>query len=203
MTDEEVLEPEEGEIAEGEIAEEEIAEEDAYDERPEPGNEAYGEGVAELSEEELDAVADAAIAVIRDILSHFDTTGAEINEYEGDEGEILLDICGGDLAILIGKRGRTLDAMQTVVSAITHRVVGFRHPVSVDVESYRHRQRSKIEDMAKKAAGRAATQGREVAMRPMNAYERRLVHVALRDDVRVTTHSEGADPNRRVIVSPV
>ena len=157
----------------------------------------------QLTEEELDAVADAAIDVIRDILAHFDSEGAEINEYEGDDGEIILDICGGDLAILIGRRGHTLDAMQTLVSAITHRVVGFRHPVSVDVESYKHRQRTKIENLALSAASRAARQNHPVPLRPMTPYERRLVHMALRDDGGVSTHSEGSDPHRYVVVSPI
>ena len=178
--------------------------EDAYDEGgyDDGANDAEGDD-SSPTDEELDAVADAAIDVIRSILSHFDCEGAEINEYEGDDDEIILDICGGDLAILIGKRGNTLQAMQTVVSAITHRVVGFGHPVSVDVESYRHRQRGKIESMAVNAARRACSQGRDVKLREMNAYERRLVHMALRDDTSVTTHSEGSDPHRHVVVSPL
>lgn len=157
----------------------------------------------ELNEEELDEVADAAIDTLRDILEHFDSNGAEINEYEGDDGEIILDIVGGDLAVLIGRRGHTLDALQTLVSTITFKKVGFRYPVTVDVESYKHRQRQKIESMAYSAASRADRQDRDVRLRPMNPYERRLVHMALRDDERVETHSEGQEPNRYVIVSPV
>lgn len=157
----------------------------------------------ELSEEELDEVADAAIDALRDILEHFDSNGAEINEYEGDDGEIILDVVGGDLAVLIGRRGHTLDALQTLISTITFKKVGFRYPVTVDVESYKHRQRQKIESMAFSAASRADRQDRDVKLRPMNPYERRLVHMALRDDERVQTHSEGQEPNRYVIVSPV
>ena len=157
----------------------------------------------ELTEEELDEVADAAIDTLRDILEHFDSNGAEINEYEGDDGEIILDVVGGDLAVLIGRRGHTLDALQTLVSTITFKKVGFRYPVMVDVESYKHRQRQKIESMAYSAASRADRQDRDVRLRPMNPYERRLVHMALRDDERVETHSEGQEPNRYVIVSPV
>lgn len=157
----------------------------------------------ELSEEELDEVADAAIEALRDILEHFDSNGAEINEYEGDDGEIILDVVGGDLAVLIGRRGHTLDALQTIISTITFKKLGFRYPVTVDVESYKHRQRQKIESMAYSAASRADRQDRDVKLRPMNPYERRLVHMALRDDERVETHSEGQEPNRYVIVSPV
>ena len=157
----------------------------------------------ELTDEELDEVADVAIDVLRDVLKHFDSTGVEINEYEGDDREIILDIVGGDLAVLIGRRGHTLEALQTLVSTITFRKLGFRYPVTIDVESYKHRQRQKIESLAYSAADRADRQDRDVKLRPMNPYERRLVHMALRDDERVETHSEGQEPNRCVIVTPV
>ena len=158
--------------------------------------------VEERSEEDLDEVADTAIEVLRTILAHFDAEGAEINEYEGDDQEIILDVVGGDLAILIGRRGHTLDAIQTLVSNITNRKLGYRYPVTIDVESYKHRQRQKIESLAYSAASRADRQDREVSLRPMNPYERRLVHMALRDDERVETYSVGEEPNRHVVVAP-
>ena len=154
------------------------------------------------SEEDLDEVADTAIEVLRTILAHFDAEGAEINEYEGDEQEIILDVVGGDLAILIGRRGHTLDAIQTLVSNITNRKLGYRYPIAIDIESYKHRQRQKIESLAYSAASRADRQDREVSLRPMNPYERRLVHMALRDDERVETYSVGEEPNRHVVVAP-
>lgn len=154
------------------------------------------------SEEDLDAVADTAIEVLRTVLAHFDADGAEINEYEGDDQEIILDVVGGDLAILIGRRGHTLEAIQTLVSNITNRKLGYRYPVTIDVESYKHRQRQKIESLAYSAASRADRQDREVSLRPMNPYERRLVHMALRDDERVETYSVGEEPNRHVVVAP-
>lgn len=158
--------------------------------------------VEERSEEDLDEVADTASEVLRTILAHFDAEGAEINEYEGDDQEIILDVVGGDLAILIGRRGHTLDAIQTLVSNITNRKLGYRYPVTIDVESYKHRQRQKIESLAYSAASRADRQDREVSLRPMNPYERRLVHMALRDDERVETYSVGEEPNRHVVVAP-
>ena len=125
----------------------------------------------EFTDEELDLVADTAIDALKEILEYFDITTAEINEYEGDEGEIILDIVGGDeLAILIGRRGRTLDALQLIVSTISFRKLGFRYPVTIDVESYKHRQRQKIESMAASAASRAYRQDREVKLRPMNPW---------------------------------
>jgi spoIIIJ-associated protein len=155
----------------------------------------------ELTEEELDKVADTAVSAIQSILSAF-AIEATIDEYEGDEGEIILDIVGGELGLLIGRHGRTLDAMQAVVSAITSRQMGFRYPVVVDVEGYRGRRREKLEDIAKRTADRVARQGRAVKLRPMSSYERRLIHMALRGDRRVATGSEGDEPFRSVVISP-
>jgi len=156
----------------------------------------------ELTDEDLDRVADTAVSSLKSVLEAFGVTDSTIEEYEGDEGEIILDVVGGDLAILIGRHGRTLDALQTLVSAITSRELGFRHPVIVDVEGYRHRRRQKLEDIARRSADRAARQHIPIRLRPMTAYERRVVHVALRDDRRVTTQSEGEDPFRVVVVKP-
>ena len=156
----------------------------------------------EVTEEELDAIADTAIAALQDILKYFNVGEVTIDEYEGDEGELILDITGDDLAILIGRHGRTLDALQFVVSAITVRSMGFRYPVIVDVEGYKSRQREKLESIARSTANKAASQHRSVKMRPMTPYERRIVHIALRDDDRVDTASEGEGSGRHVVVVP-
>lgn len=160
------------------------------------------EGQIEVTEEELDAIADTAIAALQDILKYFNVGEVTIDEYEGDEGELILDITGDDLAILIGRHGRTLDALQFVVSAITVRSMGFRYPVIVDVEGYKSRQREKLESIARSTANKAASQHRSVKMRPMTPYERRIVHIALRDDDRVDTASEGEGSARHVVVVP-
>lgn len=156
----------------------------------------------EVTEEELDAIADTAIATLQDILKYFNVGEVTIDEYEGDEGELILDITGDDLAVLIGRHGRTLDALQFVVSAITVRSMGFRYPVIVDVEGYKSRQREKLESIARSTANKAASQHRSVKMRPMTPYERRIVHIALRDDDRVDTASEGEGSARHVVVVP-
>ena len=160
----------------------------------------YKAGV-ELTDDELDTIADVAISVVRSILSHFDADDSPIDEYEGDEGELILDITAPDLAVLIGRHGRTLESLQTLVSLLVSRKLGFRYPVSVDVEGYKSRRHGKVISMAKSAASRAVSQGRTVNLPPMSAYERRLVHIALREDDRIDTHSEGVDPERRVVIT--
>lgn len=160
------------------------------------------DGVVEIDEEELDRVADTAIAALQGILKYFNVGEVTIDEYEGDEGELILDITGDNLAILIGRHGKTLEALQLIISSITTRTLGFRYPVVVDVEGYKNRQRQKIEDIAYSAADRAVSQHRPIKLRPMTPYERRIVHIALRDDDRVDTESEGEGSARRVVVTP-
>ncbi len=155
----------------------------------------------ELTDEELDAISDAGAATIQAVMGFL---GIEcgVEEYEGDEGEIILDIVGDDLGLLIGRHGRTLDALQILVSAITNRRLDQRYPLVVDVSGYRHRRRLKLEDIARRAADRVARQHRAVQLRPMTSFERRVVHVVLRDDRRVRTESEGDEPRRMVVVHP-
>ena len=106
----------------------------------------------ELSDEELDRIADTAIAALQDIFKYFNVGEVTIDEYEGDDGELILDITGDDLAVLIGRHGKTLDALQFLVSAITVRTIGFRYPVVIDVEGYKSRQRQKLESIARSSA---------------------------------------------------
>ena len=160
------------------------------------------EGEGQYSEEEVDRIADTAIEAIQDILKYFNVGEVAIEEYEGDEGELILDITGDDLAVLIGRHGRTLDSLQFLISSITSRIVGHRYTIVVDVEGYKARQRQKIEDIALNAADKAVDQDRSIKLRPMTPYERRIVHIALRGDDRVETVSEGEGRARRVVVSP-
>ena len=183
---EEVLEESEEQV-------EEIAEEAAED--------AASDDV--ISEEELDQIADTAIAALEDILKYFNLGEVTIDEYEGDEGELILDITGDDLAVLIGRHGKTLDALQFLISSITSRQIGYRYPVVVDVEGYKNRQREKLESLAHSAAKRALSQGRSIKLRPMTPYERRIIHMALRDNDQVDTGSQGEGAARHVVITPI
>lgn len=156
-----------------------------------------------LNDDELDTVADVAISVLRDLLSFFGAQNSPIDEYEGDEGELILDVTASDLAVLIGRHGRTLESLQTIFSLLVSRKLGFRYPVVVDVEGYKGRRHDKVVRMAKSAASRAVQQNRSVNLPPMSAYERRLVHITLRDNPKVDTHSEGVEPDRHVVVTLV
>jgi len=162
----------------------------------------YEAGIA-LTDEETDKVADQAVTFLKAILALFGETHCTVDEYDGDEGELILDINGGDLAVLIGRHGRTLDALQMVLSSLMSSRTKFHYPIVVDIESYKSRRKTKLQSVAHAAAERAKHQGGRVVLPPMNAYERRLVHLALVDDPGVVTFSEGEEPNRKVIVTAV
>lgn len=156
-----------------------------------------------LTDEEVDTVADAAVDILKNILALFGETDSSIDEYEGDDGELILDVNGGDLAVLIGRHGRTIDALQQVFSSLVSSRLQFHYPVVVDIEGYKSRRRQKLQNIALSAADKAMRQGGRVSLQPMNAYERRIVHLALIGNANVTTHSEGEEPNRKVVVTPV
>lgn len=162
----------------------------------------YTQGVA-LTDAEVDTIADIAVGYLRNIISLFGETKVTIDEYEGDDGELILDVTGGDLAVLIGRHGRTLDALQMVVSSLMSSSLKFHYPIVVDVEGYKNRRKQKLRSIALSAASRAKRQRSSISLPPMNAYERRLIHLALVGDEGVTTHSEGEDPARHVVVTPL
>ena len=162
----------------------------------------YEQGIP-LTDAELDKVADIAITYVREMLALFGEKKVVIDEYEGDEGELILDVSGGDLAVLIGRHGRTLDAFQLILSSFMSNTLKFHYPVVVDIEGYKSRRKDKLVNLAHSAAARAKRQRGRVSLAPMNAYERRIVHLALLDDLDVTTHSEGEDPERRVVITYV
>lgn len=161
------------------------------------------ENSGSLSDDELDKIADTAITYLRDVLGFFGEKHVTVDEYEGDEGELILDVSGGDLAVLIGRHGRTLDSLQMVLSSYMSNTLKFHYPIVVDIEGYKTRRKEKLVNLAHTAAARAKRQHGRVSLAPMNAYERRIVHLALLEDGSVTTHSEGEDPERRVVITYV
>lgn len=161
----------------------------------------YEEGL-QLTDNELNKIADVAVSYLRELLSFFGENNCSIDEYDGEEGELILDITGGDLAILIGRHGNTLEALQMILSSLMSAKLRFHFPISVDVESYKSRRRKKLQEMALSAAIRAKKTGK-VSLAPMSGYERRLIHITLRNDLEVTTHSEGEDPYRRVVITAI
>jgi len=126
-------------------------------------------------------------------------TGSQVAVRETDD-EITVACAGGDAALLIGKHGQTIDALQYVANAAVHRR-GVGKSVTVDVAGYRDRRRATLEGIALRAADRALN-GERVLLEPMTAVERKVVHTRLQDVGGVQTTSEGTEPNRYVVVLP-
>lgn len=116
---------------------------------------------------------------------------------------IRVDIKGGELGLLIGRHGHTLNALQDLVTAGAARHGADRRPIVVDVEGYRERRAEIIEREARRAAQRVQRDRRSVALAPMTASERKQVHIILQGDEAVRTESVGREPFRRVIVLPI
>jgi len=183
-----------------ENSEEELAEDEAPETTEKSQDSGSGNEKTTLTDEELDMVADTAIETLRGILAYFGAEDTAIDEYEGEEGELILDVVGEDLAVLIGRYGKTLDALQFLVASIVNKTIGFRYPIIVDIEGYRHRRRQKLESLAKSSAARCIRSKSKVRLRPMTPYERRIIHIILRSEQRVYTESEGEEPNRCVVI---
>jgi len=115
---------------------------------------------------------------------------------------VVLDVNGEDLGILIGRRGETLSSLQYVVNLMVSRRIKSYAGVTVDVEGYKERRREALRSLAQRVAERVRSTGRSVTLEPMPAAERRIVHLALRDNPEVTTQSIGEGENRKVAISP-
>ena len=110
-------------------------------------------------------------------------------------------VTGNEMGVLIGKRGQTLDSLQYLVSLVVNKESEEYIHVKVDTENYRQRRKETLENLAKNIAYKVKRTKRSVSLEPMNPYERRIIHSALQNDKYVTTHSEGEEPFRRVVVT--
>ena len=122
-------------------------------------------------------------------------------KYDAADNSMDIDLSGDEMGLLIGKRGQTLDSLQYLVSLVVNKGCDDYIRVKVDTENYRERRKETLENLAKNIAYKVKRNKRSFALEPMNPYERRIIHSALQDDKYVTTHSEGDEPFRRVVVT--
>ena len=118
-----------------------------------------------------------------------------------EDDTLSVDIAGDDMGILIGKRGQTLDSLQYLTSLVVNKGKASYVRVKLDTEDYRNRRKATLENLAKNIAFKVKKTRRPVFLEPMNPYERRIIHSALQNDQYVTTHSEGDEPCRKVVVT--
>jgi len=146
---------------------------------------------------------DLAKSVLVDLLSHMGLScRVDAPDVEDDGQRVRITVSGEDTALVIGRQGQTLDAIELVLNRIVDRTMPGSRQITVDAESYRDRRAQKLADAAIHEAEQVRRTGRPVALEPMTPRDRRSVHIALRDQHGVTTHSEGEGQFRHIVIEP-
>ena len=147
------------------------------------------------------SVADSAKVFLNEVFEAMKLTVVIDVKYDEEARSMNIDLSGDEMGVLIGKRGQTLDSLQYLVSLVVNKDAEDYIRVKVDTENYRQRRKETLENLAKNIAYKVKRTKRAVSLEPMNPYERRIIHSALQNDKYVTTHSEGEEPFRRVVVT--
>lgn len=155
---------------------------------------------ASVKEEEV-SLEDAAKKFLNDVFTSMNMTVVINIIFNEEKKEMDIDLSGDEMGVLIGKRGQTLDSLQYLVSLVVNKNTEDYVRVKIDTENYRERRKETLENLAKNIAYKVKRTRRAVSLEPMNPYERRIIHSALQNDKYVTTHSEGEEPFRKVIVT--
>ncbi len=124
-----------------------------------------------------------------------------IIKVDEDNKNVDVELKGSEMGVLIGKRGQTLDSLQYLTNLAINKQSENYYKVKIDTEDYRKRRRETLENLAKNIAYKVKRTKRPVSLEPMNPFERRVIHSALQNDRFVTTHSEGEEPYRHVVVT--
>lgn len=146
-------------------------------------------------------VADKAKDFLNEVFNAMNMIVVIDAKYDEENRNLNIELSGDEMGVLIGKRGQTLDSLQYLVSLVVNKDVEEYIRVKVDTEDYRERRKETLENLAKNIAYKVKRTKRPVSLEPMNPYERRVIHSALQNDKYVTTHSEGDEPFRRVVVT--
>ena len=132
----------------------------------------------------------------------FNAMGMNVNiKVEQIGNDMDIELSGDEMGVLIGKRGQTLDSLQYLTSLVVNKGSNEYIRVKVDTENYRKRRKDTLENLAKNLAYKVKRTKRPVTLEPMNPYERRVIHSTLQNDKYVSTHSEGDEPFRRVVIT--
>ena len=184
---------------------EKVKEETVKTEKKEKNDKPY-KPVQEKKEIELAKVEDITVKTCEEFLTNVLKAmdmEVEIKTSIDEEGALCIEMNGDNMGILIGKRGQTLDSLQYLTNRVANKAQDGYVRVKLDTEDYRRRRKETLENLAKNIAHKVKRTRRSVSLEPMNPYERRIIHSALQGDRSVTTHSEGEEPYRRVVVTLV
>ena len=155
------------------------------------------------SSEVVEVTEETKKAVEKFLSDVFQVMGMEVqikSEIDKD-GVLCIDMSGDNMGIIIGKRGQTLDSLQYLSNRVANKQQAGYVRVKLDTENYRVRREETLRHLAKNIAHKVKRNRKPIALEPMNPYERRIIHYSLQSDPYVTTHSEGEDPYRKVVVT--
>ena len=149
------------------------------------------------------ATIEACEKFVEDVLNamNMEEVKVKVTSTVDEEGALSITMEGKNMGILIGKRGQTLDSLQYLTNRVANKMQDGYVRVKLDTEDYRRRRKETLENLAKNIASKVKRTRRTVALEPMNPYERRIIHSALQSDPAVSTHSEGEEPYRKVVVT--
>ena len=147
------------------------------------------------------SVEEVARAFLNDVFQAMNMEVVIDIKYNEEEKSMDIELSGNEMGVLIGKRGQTLDSLQYLTSLVVNKGKSDYIRVKLDTEDYRRRRKETLENLAKNIAYKVKRTKRSISLEPMNPYERRIIHSALQNDKYVTTHSEGEEPFRRVVVT--
>ena len=150
-----------------------------------------------------DQTIEACEKFVADVMQAMGMEDVKVTSCVDEEGALSINMEGPNMGILIGKRGQTLDSLQYLTNRVANKMQDGYVRVKLDTEDYRRRRKETLENLAKNIAGKVKRTRRTVVLEPMNPYERRIIHSALQSDPAVTTHSEGEEPYRKVVVTLV
>ncbi len=148
-----------------------------------------------------DILEDRVNDFLKGVFEAMDLTVVIHMSYKEEDNSLDIELSGDEMGVLIGKRGQTLDSLQYLVSLVANKGSENYIKVKVDTEDYRKRRRETLENLAKNISYKVKRTKRPVILEPMNPYERRIIHSVLQSDKFVTTHSEGDEPFRHVVVT--
>ena len=140
---------------------------------------------------------------IYDVMNAMGMDDVKVTSVVDEEGALSINMEGSNMGILIGKRGQTLDSLQYLTNRVANKMQDGYVREKLDTEDYRRRRKETLENLAKNIASKVKRTRKTVSLEPMNPYERRIIHSALQSDPAVSTHSEGEEPYRRVVVTLV
>ncbi len=170
--------------------------------KEQPETNAPAKKEAELAKVESQTI-EACEKFISDVLKAMGMDDVKVTSSIDEEGALSIDMEGSNMGIMIGKRGQTLDSLQYLTNRVANKMQDGYVRVKLDTEDYRRRRKETLENLAKNIASKVKRSRRTVSLEPMNPYERRIIHSALQADPAVSTHSEGEEPYRRVVVTLV